>query len=239
MWTSGIKRFLAALSVAILFSGATVRADEAATTAAGIPLDAPWKKNVYAFARTHFHHPAWGWQHSERDYLLAMQFAKEDGIAVDSDIVFAAAMLHDMAAFPPWETPGVKSGKVEHGDVAAKDCVPVLRDAGFPMAKIAGVQAAESGHMYYSKATLPEAIVLHDADSVDFLGAMGAARMLATVGEDKSSVTPAIAALKSFLKDIPPALITKAAKRAAEPRIAELKAYLTALDAESYGDKAL
>jgi uncharacterized protein len=202
------------------------------TTEAGIPLDAPWKTTIYAFAREHFHHPAWGWQHSERDYLLAMQFAKEDGIAVDPDVLFAAAMMHDMAAFAPWDTE-MKGTKIEHGDIAAKDCPPILRAAGFPMQKIAAVQAAESGHMFYSEAKLPEAIVLHDADSVDFLGDVGIARILATVGEGKPSMNGALTTLRSFIVQIPPRLITKAAKRAAVPRIAEMTAFMDRMKAES------
>jgi uncharacterized protein len=190
-----------------------------ATTATGIPLDAPWKKTIYAFAREHFHHPAWGWQHSERDYLLAMEFAKDDGIAVDPDVVFAAAMMHDMAAFAPWD--------------AEMKGPPILRDAGFPMQKIAAVQAAESGHMFYSDAKLPEAIVLHDADSVDFLGDIGIARIIATVGEGKPSMNGALATLQSFISRIPPRLITKAAQRAAVPRIAEMNAFMERMKAES------
>lgn len=37
-------------------------------TPAGIPLNAPWKVKIYALAHTKFLHPAWGWQHSERNY---------------------------------------------------------------------------------------------------------------------------------------------------------------------------
>ncbi len=208
-------------------------APAATATEAKIALDAPWKVKIYAFAREHFLHPAWGWQHSERDYLLAMQFAQEEKMTVDADVVFAAAMMHDMAAFKPWETPEVKTGKIEHGDVAAKECVAILRDAGFPMAKIAAVQAAESGHMYYSAATMPEAIVLHDADSVDFLGEIGVARILATVGEEKPSMNRALQTLKSFVTQIPPKLITAAAKRAAIPRVAEMTTFLDRLGVES------
>ncbi len=234
-------RFATAL-VACLFacaSGAALAADpapqpapSAVVTEAGIPLDAPWKKTIYAFARAHFHHPAWGWQHSERDYLLAMQFAKDDGLTVDPDVVFAAAMMHDMAAFAPWDAE-MKGTKIEHGDVAAKDCPPILRDAGFPMQKIAAVQAAESGHMFYSDAKLPEAIVLHDADSVDFLGEIGIARILATVGEEKPSMNGALKTLQGFITQIPPRLVTAAAKRAAVPRIAEMAAFMDRLKAES------
>ena len=236
-----MKRLLtASIVICVMFGSSVVRAAEPSPqTVTGIPLDKPWKVTIYAFARAHFLHPAWGWQHSERDYRLALKIAQGDDLAVDSDVLFAAAMLHDMAAFTPWSTPAVESGKLEHGVAAATDCVPILRAAGFPMEKIAAVQAAESDHMYYSNATSPDAIALHDADSLDFLGAMGAARILATVGVEKPSASGAIKTLRTFIKDIPPRLYTKTAREMGAQRVAELSAFLNELDAESYGGKSI
>jgi uncharacterized protein len=53
-----------------------------AQTATGIPLDAPWKVTIYDLARSKFHHPAWGWQHSERNYNIALKLAQGDGLHV-------------------------------------------------------------------------------------------------------------------------------------------------------------
>jgi len=226
--------FSAFLLTAALLAPSGVRAaDTPAQTISGIPLDASWKVTVYAFAQKHFLHPAWGWQHSERDYRLAVDIAKGEGMTVDTDVLFAAAMLHDMAAYPPWE-----DNKREHGDVAAETSEAVLRNAGFPMTKFPAVQAAERGHMYYSKATLPEAVALHDADSVDFLGVMGATRIIALTGEKKPDVQGAITTLRSFIKDIPPRLVTKTAQKMGAARATELSRFLDALTAESYGGKA-
>jgi uncharacterized protein len=203
-------------------------------TATGIPLDAPWKVAIYKLATSKFKHPAWGWQHSERNYQVAMRLAKGDHLAVDTDVLFAACFLHDMAAFPPY----VRKG--EHGDVAAVESVAVLRDAGFPMSKIAGVQAAERGHMYYSDAgSRPEAIVLHDADSLDFLGTIGEARIVSLTGEKAASFRAGVTALRSFLHDIPPRLITKTARTIGAQRVAELKRELDELQAETFDGTAM
>ena len=204
---------------------------DATTTVSGIALDAPWKVKLYAFARAHFKHPAWGWQHSERNYRLATGFAKDDGLVIDTDVVFAAAMLHDMAAFAPWNA----DTKTEHGEIAAEASGAVLRGVGFPMEKLSHVQAAERGHMFYSVATEPDAIVLHDADSVDFLGDMGVARMIALTGESAADVGAAIKSLRSFVTAIPPKLITKSARRLGAERAAETNLFLDRLDVESYG----
>jgi uncharacterized protein len=218
----------AILAVVVLFPASVAAA--VPTTASGIPLDAPWKIAVYDLARKSFTHPAWGWQHGERNYQIALQLAKGDGLTIDTDILFAACMLHDMAAFAPYQAPG------EHGDVAARESESILRNAGFPMAKFPSVQAAMRGHMYYSNpGNDPNAIVLHDADSLDFLGAIGAVRMIALSGETAASAAPAIKTLRKFIRDIPPRLITKTAQRMGAQRVAELQALLDAYQRESFG----
>src|SRR4029077_6122641 len=185
-------------------------------------------------ARTKFKHPAWGWQHSERNYDVALRLAKGDHLKVDTDVLFAACFLHDMAAFPPYEKKG------EHGVVAAEESVSVLRAAGFPMAKIAAVQAAERGHMYYGDAgSRPQAIVLHDADSLDFLGTIGAARMISLTGEKTADFRAAGTALRSFLHDIPPRLTTKTARTIGAQRAAELRRELDELQSETISGAAM
>nr|MDQ2664218.1 hypothetical protein [Candidatus Eremiobacteraeota bacterium] len=157
---------------------------EPAKTATGIPLDAPWKVQLYTFARSHFVHPAWGWQHSERKYQVGLRLAQGDNVHIDADVLFAASFLHDMAAFQP-----CADRKMEHGDCAAQQSGALLSRMGFPMAKLPGVLAAERAHMYNRtpKSRYPESVVLHDADSLDFLGGIGAARLLSLTGEKGAS----------------------------------------------------
>jgi uncharacterized protein len=225
--------FFFAQSSAAVYAATT--APSPATTVTGIPLDAPWKVTIYRLARTTFLHPAWGWQHSERNYQVALRLATGDGLKVDRDVLFAASFLHDMAAFPPY----AKSG-VEHGDRAAQTSEAVLRDAGFPMTKFAAVQAAERGHMYYrNPGPLPEAIVLHDADSLDFLGAIGAARMIALTGEKSRDFGAAVSALHSLQHDVPSRLLTKTGRRIGTQRIAELQRFLDDLRRETFDAKAM
>jgi uncharacterized protein len=231
-----MKRLAATVLVSMLaFIGSARAANAPEVTAAGIPLDAPWKARIYQLARSRFLHPAWGWQHSERDYLMALRLAQGDGLQVDKDVLFAAAFLHDMAAFMPCKGP-----KTEHGECAARQAPAMLRGTGFPMRKIAALQAAERGHMFYSNAgSDPNAIVLHDADSLDFLGDLGAARLIALTGEKAPGFAPAVKTLRGFLKDIPPRLITKTARRIGAGRAAELRSFLDRLQAESLGGKAM
>jgi len=214
---------------------AALLAVQTPVTATGIPLDAPWKVTIYHLAQTKFVHPAWGWQHSERNYDVALQLARGDGLRVDTDVLFAAAFLHDMAAFEP-----CAQAKMEHGDCAAIESEAVLRRAGFPMQKFSAVQAAERTHMYYrTPGNAPEAIVLHDADSLDFLGDIGAARLIALTGEKAASFSPALTSLRKMIADIPARLITKTARRIGSQRARQLREFLDALDQQTFGGKVI
>jgi uncharacterized protein len=106
------------------------------------------------------------------------------------------------------------------------------------MRKLAAVQAAERTHMYYrNPRSEPEAILLHDADSLDFLGDVGAARLIALTGERAPSFAPAIKQLRQLLKAIPPRLVTKAARAIGAERAAQLDAFLQNLQRESAPDQ--
>jgi uncharacterized protein len=226
-----MKKLLCSIVLAVLACAAPRPLLSAGpTTVSGIPLDAPWKVTIYDFARKTFIHPAWGWQHGERNYQIALQLAQGDGLKIDTDVLFAACMLHDMAGFAPYTVKGE-----EHGYTAARESESILRNAGFPMAKFPSVQAAMRGHMYYSDpGSDPNAIVLHDADSLDFLGAIAAVRMIALTGASAPSAANAVKQLRVFIHDIPPRLITKTAQRMGAQRVAELQTFLDAYQKESF-----
>jgi len=97
------------------------------------PSEEPaWRQTVRAFAASNFKNPAWGRSHSERDYELASQLAASDHVVLDDDVLFAAAYLHDMAAFKPWEVDGK-----DHSDVGAMTIDSVLKGTSFPADKLA------------------------------------------------------------------------------------------------------
>lgn len=199
-------------------------------------VEAPWRTAVRSFAQTHFKHPAWGYSHSLRDYALARQLATTDRAAVDDDVLFAAAMLHDMAGFSPWEKP-----KRDHQDVACETIVPVLRSAGFPMAKLSAVQSAIRTHMYYRKPQDAAARYLHDADGLDWLGAIGAARVMALADPKggKPDGPEAEKLIASNLEDVPGTMQTPAGKAMMPARRDALKAWLAELRAQTDDLKTL
>jgi HD superfamily phosphodiesterase len=205
----------------------------AATAGAAAP---PWRETVRSFAAAHFKHPAWGYSHCERDYALAREMAAEDHVAVDDDVLFAAAFLHDMAGFPPWAEKGV-----DHADRAAAIVDSVLKDTGFPMAKIDAVRGTIRTHMYQRDPQGPEALYLHDADALDWLGAIGVARIMALV--DPAGGAPdgprAVQLLEKNLAEVPARVLSPAGRARVEARTRELEAFLRDLRRETEDLKTL
>jgi hypothetical protein len=189
-----------------------------------------WRESVRAFAAEHFKNPAWGYSHCMRDYALARELAAADHVTFDDDVLYAAAYLHDVAAFPPWE-----KEKLDHSDVAADIVDSVLKGTGFPMAKIDAVRGAIRTHMYYRDPAGPEALYLHDADALDWLGAIGVARIMALVDPNGGSPDgpKAVKMLEDNLKSVPSRVLSPAGRAMVPPRKAELEMFLRNLRRES------
>jgi uncharacterized protein len=213
---------------ALLLLGAPVVAAEGAA--------GEWHETVRQFAAQHFKNPAWGYSHSARDYQLARRLATEDGVSLDDDVLYAAAYLHDMAAFPPYEKPDI-----DHADEAARIVDTVLAGTGFPMAKIEAVRGAIRTHMFDRNPVGPEATYLHDADALDWLGAIGVARIFGLV--DPSGGEPngpaAVKMLEDNLAQVPPRVLSRAGRSRVAPWAEELRQFLQRLRDESDNLKTL
>jgi uncharacterized protein len=214
----------------------TLVAVPVAASAAETPAAPAWRMSVRTFAEEHLKHPAWGLSHSERDYDLARQLAARDRVALDDDVLYAAAYLHDVAAFAPYEKPGV-----DHADQAASIVDTLLAGTGFPMAKIEAVRAAIRTHMFVRDPVGAEAIYLHDADALDWLGAIGVARIFALVDANGGSPDgpAAVKMLQKNLAEVPPRIISKAGQALAVGRTRELGEFLRQLGAQTESFRTL
>jgi HD superfamily phosphodiesterase len=210
----------------ILFAAGSGRAAAADSGPAG------WRDVVRQFAAQHFKNPAWGYSHSVRDYTLARNLAEADHVTLDDDVLFAAAYLHDMAAFAPWDRE--KEG-IDHADEGARVVDTVLKGTGFPMAKMEAVRSAIRTHMFDRTPLGPEALYLHDADALDWLGAIGVARVIALV--DPNGGEPdgpkAVKMLEDNLARVPSRVLSPAGKKRMPPLQQELAQFLKDLRRES------
>jgi len=193
-----------------------------------------WKDDLLAFA-ARFEHPAWGVSHCRRVYGLALQLAGDR--PVDNDALFAAAYLHDVGAFAPYRREGV-----DHAERSVQVAPEVLAAVGFPPDKVPLVQDIIRGHMYYATPSRQaEAVIFHDADVLDFMGAVGIARLLSIVGRDDwtPDLPSAAELIDRFRRELPAGLRTPEARRIGEVRQAEMVAFLTALATETEGLQVL
>jgi uncharacterized protein len=187
-------------------------------------------------AKTHAIHPAWGLNHCIRVKELAMRIAEKEGMKIDLDVLYIAAILHDFGAYPAFR----KENK-NHSDSSAEFAERQLKEYGLEEEKIKRIVCAISGHMFDATPDISsnEAVVLHDADVLDFLGAIGISRIYSIIGIDDwaKDMDEAHKLLENFRVSLPSKLITKTAKEIAAIRVAEMDVFFSQLDAESNGGK--
>lgn len=200
--------------------------------APGALADASWREKVVEYANAHLDHPAWGVAHARRDLQLTLQLAKSANVTVDEDAIFAAAYLHDIGAIDGYSKPGV-----EHMARALELIDPILEEAGFPMARAPLVHKIVGNHMFFSDPAglPPEALYFRDADTLDFLGAIGIARIFALTGKHRwaPDVAGAEATVRKNYAELPAKLATPQGRAAAVSRVEEMKRFLDALATEN------
>jgi uncharacterized protein len=121
--------------------------------------------------------PVHNFDHVMRVYAMAERLAQAEG--ADLEIVRAAALLHDAQGSAPG---GEGQQRATHHHSSAEFAAQVLQAEGWPAARIAAVQHAIRAHRFRDQTEPPqtlEARVLFDADKLDVLGAIGAARTIA------------------------------------------------------------
>ena len=104
-----------------------------------------------------------GYEHSYRIYHLARQIG--EGLDYDDEILHAACFLHDIEVM------------VDHPRGSAKRAESILGETGFPAGKIPRVTAAILSHLPGREPSSIEGKLLHDANLLDCIGAVGFARL--------------------------------------------------------------
>jgi len=126
--------------------------------------------------------PVHDFEHVLRVYRIAERLALAEG--ADLEIVHAAALLHDSRGSAPGGS-GVE--RLEHHITSAQFAGEVLKQEGWSEGRIRAVQHCIRAHRFRHNGEKPqtlEAKVLFDADKLDVLGAIGAARTIAYAALD-------------------------------------------------------
>jgi uncharacterized protein len=176
--------------------------------------------------------------HQPRLYRLARRLAEAQ--PYDDDILYAAAWMHDLGVFRGHrpEDPAALAAW-DHVAYATGRVPTILRELGFPEAKIPVTIEAIRTHLPSGKPTSFEGTLLRDADLLEQLGAIGALRTVSKVGRDTRFVryADAVQVLRRNLEQLPVRLELASARRLAEPRVKALKAFLEAAEAEADGSE--
>lgn len=159
--------------------------------------------------------------HAQRVHSLCSKIASKEKSA-DSEILFAAAYLHDIAYARNYGL---------HHLVGAKMARKILQKCGFPKEKILRVCSCISKHRF-SEAKKGETIeekILQDADKLDSMGAIGIARCYYWTGQRKLPMEIAHAHFPQKLLRLSSLMNTKEGRRLAKERHKYMQDFLAAL----------
>jgi uncharacterized protein len=168
-------------------------------------------------------HPVYGYAHCLRVYALAEDLAASEKVSYDTEILRAAALLHDVGLYKAYARREPSSDHAKRSALVARR---ILQDWDFPpQASQAVIEAIERHPPGVPGSTTSETILLKDAIGLDYLGAIGVSRMLAMVGseEDVPDIRTAIWNAESLRQKIPDLLVLQSSKDLASRRIREME----------------
>ncbi len=176
--------------------------------------------------------------HQPRLYHLARRLAENQ--PYDDDVLYAAAWLHDLGVFighRPEDPTALAAW--DHVAYACRQAPQVLKQLGFPEAKVPAVVEAIRTHVPSGRPTAFEGTLLRDADLLEQLGAIAILRTVSKVGRDTRFVrhADAVQALRRNAQQLPAQLQLVAARRLAASRVALLEAFLAGVEAEADGNE--
>ncbi len=202
-------------------------------TGTGRGTETAWRQSVKEYIRSEAR-PADKYGHQPRLYSLACHIAT--GLVYDDDVLFAAAWMHDLGVFighRPEDPDELK--RWDHVPYTIARTRELLTGWGFQPKKLDAVAEAIRTHQPIDEPRSTEAILLHDADILEQLGAVGALRALAKVGRDTRYATFSSVAqmLREAADRLPALLRLEASRKLVLPRVVALNAFLDAVEAEA------
>ncbi len=188
-----------------------------------------WRERLVHFFDEH-KKPEWRYAHAYRIYHLARELDSEK--LCDDDILFAASILHDIGAYPQYKEEGI-----DHAVTSTQFCKDFLKEIGFPGSKMDSVLNAIEMHMHYSKPGPGlEAILIRDADILDFIGTIGIARAFLKAQDD---LRAGYQELSKLAEELPGKAVSEKGRALALERRQEILTFLDKLVHDSFGGKFL
>lgn len=126
-----------------------------------------------------------GFNHCNRVYHLARELGAEK---YDDEILYAACFLHDIII-----------GGEKSNEKSSEKAEQILHETGFPVEKISTVVSVIKSYTAGSKPEIIEAKMLHDANLLDSLGAIGMVRI--SISSIYNQDLKSMKDIKQILKD--------------------------------------
>ena len=200
------------------------------------PSEISFRSAIEAYIRQHAL-PVDKYSHQPRLYALALSLAQSANISFDDDVLHAAVWLHDLGVFEGHRPTNPELlAKWDNVAYACQVLPALLHSWNFPEEKVSSVIYCIQQHAASCRPDSAEAILLHDADLLEQLGAVGIMRTLCKVGRDTRYAThgSAVKVLESAL-NLPDLLLLPEARPLAEKRTVTLQQFINSLADETFG----
>jgi uncharacterized protein len=167
----------------------------------------------------------WGINHTRRILYLVSLIG--EGMEYDAEAVWLAAHLHDWGAYAKWAKPGT-----DHAARSAEVAEGFLKERGYPQERAALVLECIRSHHSGDPDRSLEAVLLSDADGLDFLGAAGVMRDFSKSPRD---MRRGYDAAKGRMEKVPRLLCLAKSKELAGARLREMDELLKAFERSTFG----
>ena len=174
---------------------------------------------------TEEHGGIWGINHTRR-LLHLVELIGEDQ-QYDTNVVWLAAHLHDWGAYKPWALEGV-----DHVQRSLEVVEAFLTEQGFSEELKSKVLECIGGHHSQHSDMSLEAILLRDADVLDFLGVVG---ILRDFSKSPKDLRKGYETTKKRREKLPKTLHLEKSKELAEARIRQMDKFLAIFETDSFG----
>ena len=167
----------------------------------------------------------WGINHTRR--LLELVSRIGAAREYDHEVTWLAAHLHDWGGYAPWARPGV-----DHAARSTEVAADFLRERACPQATLDLVLESIRTHHSGDPDRPIEAVLLSDADGLDFLGAVG---VLRDFSKNPRDLRKAYDTVRKRRSSVPNRLCLDESKELARTRLAQMDDVLAAFEQSSFG----
>lgn len=166
--------------------------------------------------------------HAKRTLYISRLLARTENLDYDEEALSFACYFHDISAFKPYRP----EGAFDHALESSKLMPGLASEFGIAEKKRDIIVEAVKLHNKKGQGTFNETMLLRNADAVDYLGFIAAAR---DFSKHHGDMAEALSQLKKHRDEFAALPELKTAVYMAEPRIKKLDYFIAAFEAETFG----